>query len=181
MSPKDKLRKKFVFLRRKKYFFVDKDFFKSLIKKSLLKKKMNISLYYPSNFELDTYHLFSILKKRNFSTLLPKLMPNGNMKFVKWSIFDPLKVNKYGFLEPLDNIKGIIPDLIFVPLLAFDKFHNRLGYGKGYYDKFLSKCKKRKKKVVTIGLAFSFQKYKKIPILKSDIRLDYILTEKGIF
>ena len=78
MSPKDKLRKKFVFLRRKKYFFVDKDFFKPLIKKSLLKKKMNISLYYPSNFELDTYHLFSILKKRNFSTIITPVNSHGN-------------------------------------------------------------------------------------------------------
>ena len=73
------------------------------------------------------------------------------------------------------------PEIIFVPLLAFDKFHNRLGYGKGFYDKFLSKYKENKKKLITIGVAFSFQKYKKIPTTKSDMKLDYILTEKGIF
>ena len=64
-----------------------------------------------------------------------------------------------------------------VPLLAYDKFKNRLGYGKGYYDKFL----KKKKNILTIGLAFSFQKFNKIKISKFDVKLNNILTEKGIF
>ena len=70
-------------------------------------------------------------------------------------------------------------DRIF--FVAFDQFHNRLGYGKGYYDKFLLGHTRGKKPPLTIGLAFSFQKYKKIPTTKFDIKLDYILTEKGIF
>ncbi len=182
MSSKEKLRKKFVFLRKKKYFSVNKNFFKPLLRILKTVKQGNISLYYPSNYEVETFHLFTILKKRkNFHTLLPKLMPNGNMKFVRWKFFDPLRVNKYGFLEPVGDTSNMIPKVIIVPLLAFDRLHNRLGYGKGYYDKFLSRYIKRKKPVVTIGLAFSFQKYKKIPSTKSDIKLDYILTEKGIF
>tara|TARA_B100000686_G_scaffold344706_1_gene427853 strand:- start:515 stop:1063 length:549 start_codon:yes stop_codon:yes gene_type:complete len=181
MPSKEKLRKKFIFLRKKKYFSVDKNFYQPLLKILKFKKKINISLYYPSNYEVDTFHLFTILKKRkNLFTSIPKLMPNGNMKFIRWGSFDPLTVNRYGFLEPLGNTKSILPDIIIVPLLAFDRFRNRLGYGKGYYDRFLSQYKKRKKNVLTIGLAFSFQKYKKIPTIKSDIRLDYILTEKGI-
>ena len=85
--------------------------------------------------------------------------------------------------EVISKLKKINPDVIVVPLLAFDRLHNRLGYGKGYYDKFLSKYNntKGKKPFLTIGLAFSFQKYKKIPTTKSDIKLDYILTEKGVF
>ena len=71
----------------------------------------------------------------------------------------------------------ITPDLIVVPLLAFDKSKNRLGYGKGYYDKFLSK----NKDILTIGVAFSFQKSKKIKTSKLDIKMNNILTEKGIF
>jgi len=182
MPSKEKLRKKFVFLRKKKYFSVSRNFFKPLLRILKTKKQRNISLYYPSNYEVDTFHLFTILKKRrNLHTLLPKLMPNENMKFVRWGSFDSLKVNKYGFLEPLGNARSIVPEVIIVPLLAFDSFHNRLGYGKGYYDKFLSRYTKGKKPVLTIGLAFSFQKYKKIPTTKSDIKLDYILTEKGIF
>ena len=69
------------------------------------------------------------------------------------------------------------PDLIIVPLLAYDNSKNRLGYGKGYYDKFL----RRNKNIPTIGLAFSFQKFNKIKTSKFDVKLNYILTEKGIF
>ena len=68
-----------------------------------------------------------------------------------------------------------------MPLLAFDKFKNRLGYGKGFYDKFLKKNHKIKTKVISIGVAFSFQKYHKLPVNYKDVKLDYILTEKGIF
>ena len=182
MSSKEKLRKKFIFLRKKKYFFVKKDFFKPLLRILKIKKQRNISLYYPSNYEVDTLDLFKILKtKKNLITSLPKILPGGKMKFVAWNFLDPLKVNKYGFLEPTEDLRSIIPEVIIVPLVAFDRFHNRLGYGKGYYDKFLSRYTKRKKSVLTIGLAFSFQKYKKIPTTKSDMKLDYILTEKGIF
>jgi len=182
MHSKEKLRKKFIFLRKKKHFFVKRDFFRPLLRILKIKKQKSISLYYPSNYEVDTSNLFKILKKkRNLSTLLPKLLSNGRMKFVGWNFPDPLKVNKYGFLEPLNNSSSIIPEVIIVPLVAFDRFHNRLGYGKGYYDRFLLRRTRGKKPVLTIGLAFSFQKYKKIPTTKSDIKLDYILTEKGIF
>ena len=99
------------------------------------------------------------------------------MKFVKWNLQEPLKVNKFGFLEPIQISRSIKPDLIVAPLLAFDKSKNRLGYGKGYYDKFL----KKNKKTITIGIAFSFQKYNKIKTSNYDIKLNYILTDKGIF
>ena len=84
------------------------------------------------------------------------------MNFVKWKIFDPLIVNRYGFLEPLNSSKIIVPEILIVPLVAFDKNRNRLGYGKGYYDKFID-IYRNKKKLLTIGLAFSFQEYKKNP------------------
>jgi len=181
MFLKEKVRKKFLSLRKKRYFAVEQNFFKPLIKIINKEKKRKISLYYPSNYELDTSNLFEILDDRkNLSTLLPKLLPDGTMKFVKWRFFDPLKVNNFGFLEPKINGKSVVPDMMIVPLLAFDKFHNRLGYGKGYYDKFLSQYIS-KKNMLTIGLAFSFQQYKKLPTSKFDVKLDYILTEKGIF
>ena len=146
------------------------------------KKKKNISLYYPSNYEVNTMKLFEILKSRkNFVTSLPVITPKGAMKFFKWKLLEPLKVNNYGFLEPTTNTKTVSPNLILVPLVAYDRFRNRLGYGKGYYDRFLGKYLKKHKNILTIGIAFSFQKYKKIPTSKHDVKLDYILTEKGIF
>ena len=79
------------------------------------------------------------------------------------------------------NSGSVKPDIIIMPILAFDKHLNRLGYGKGYYDKFLNNYINKQKKVLTIGLAFSFQRYKKLPISKFDVKLNYILTEKGIW
>ena len=93
---------------------------------------------------------------------------------------DILKVNRYGILEPFKSSK-VTPNIALVPLLAFDKQKNRLGYGKGFYDKFLSRNKKINKTIITVGVAFSFQKYNKLPINNKDFKLDYIITEKGIF
>ena len=58
------------------------------------------------------------------------------MNFVEWKYLDPLKVNEFGMLEPCLK-KTLVPDFMLVPLLAFDSNNNRLGYGKGFYDKFL--------------------------------------------
>ncbi len=71
--------------------------------------------------------------------------------------------------------------MILIPLIAYDKYKNRLGYGKGFYDRYLDGGLNKRRKILTIGVAFSFQKYKKIPVTKMDVKLDYILTEKGLF
>tara|TARA_B100001079_G_scaffold254945_1_gene250116 strand:- start:484 stop:1017 length:534 start_codon:yes stop_codon:yes gene_type:complete len=177
MPSKETLRRKYSLIRKNRYFEVKESFFTPLIK--IIKKKYikNIAIYYPSNHEVSTIKLFRILNNgKDFSTLLPALS-NGAMKFVKWNLLDPLKVNDFGFLDPTSGKVIQRPDLIIVPLLAYDKFKNRLGYGKGYYDKFLRK----NKNILTIGLAFSFQKFNKITTSKFDVKLNYILTEKGIF
>ena len=177
MSSKGILRKKFSLIRKNRYFEVSESFFTPLIK--IIKKKniKNIAIYYPSNYEVSTIKLFKTLSNtKGFSTSLPALS-NGVMKFVRWNLLQPLKVNDFGFLDPISGKIDCRPDLIVVPLLAYDKLKNRLGYGKGYYDKFLRK----NKNILTIGLAFSFQKFNKIKTSKFDVKLNYILTEKGIF
>ena len=98
------------------------------------------------------------------------------MDFFKWSSSNPLLVNKYGIPEPVTN-KISYPDILLVPLVAFDSEFNRIGYGGGFYDRYIKKIKKIKK-IITIGLAFSFQKVNKIPSNKFDRRLDFIITEK---
>ena len=102
------------------------------------------------------------------------------LSFESWVIKDPLYVSKFGILEPKNINKEIIPDLIMVPLVAFDSQLNRVGYGKGYYDRSLQKIKKIKKKTISLGIARSVQKCKSIPINKHDFKLDYIFTERGI-
>ena len=102
------------------------------------------------------------------------------MSFEPWLFKEPLYVNQYGILEPQKLKKETIPDLILVPLVAFDKNLNRIGYGKGYYDRSLEKIRKIKENAVSLGIAYSFQKCTQIPVNNNDFRLDYIFTEKGI-
>ena len=182
MQQKIVIRKKVLSVRKKKYFEISAQFFNPLIK-LLKKQKKNrtklLSLYYPSNHEVNVLSFFELNKKRNIKTLLPIIKPNNQMNFVEWQYLDPLKVNELGMLEPSLEAKSLIPDVMLVPLLAFDSQNNRLGYGKGFYDKFLNKFLK-KKYIITIGVAFSFQKYNKLPVSNLDVKLDYILTEKGL-
>ena len=84
-------------------------------------------------------------------------------------------------LEPIISKNHTIPDVMMVPLLAYDDKKNRLGYGKGFYDRYLKKYLKKYNDILTIGVAFSFQKYHNLPVSNNDIKLNYILTEKGIF
>jgi 5-formyltetrahydrofolate cyclo-ligase len=183
MQQKIAIRKKALVNRKKKYFEISSQFFYPLIHFLKKKKKNNtstLSLYYPSNFEVNVLNLFRLIKKIKIKTLLPITKPNNQMRFVEWQDLDPLRVNEFGMLEPCLIKKPLVPNFMLVPLLAFDNNNNRLGYGKGFYDKFLNKFLKNKKKIITIGVAFSFQKYNKLPVSNLDIKLDYILTEKGI-
>ena len=183
MQQKIAIRKKALVNRKKKYFKISSQFFDPLMK--ILKKPKrnntkNLSLYYPSNYEVNPLGLFQLIKNINIKILLPIIRPNNQMNFVEWQYLDPLKVNNFGMLEPCLINKPMVPDFMLVPLLAFDNNNNRLGYGKGFYDRFLNKFLKNKKKITTIGVAFSFQKYNKLPVSNLDIKLDYILTEKGL-
>ena len=102
------------------------------------------------------------------------------MNFFSWKKNEVLYVGEFGILEPLKS-KPKIPDLILVPILAFDKNKYRLGYGKGFYDRYLNKYLKKFNNIFTVGIAFSFQRHDNLPVSQKDVKLDYILTEKGIF
>ena len=101
------------------------------------------------------------------------------MSFSPWKKNHVLLVNKFGILEPIKTTFKI-PNIILVPILAFDRNKYRLGYGKGYYDRYLNKYLKKFSNILTVGVAFSFQKYHKLPIDNNDVKLNYILTEKGM-
>ena len=83
--------------------------------------------------------------------------------------------------EPPNNSEIVIPELIFVPCLAFDNFWFRLGYGGGYYDRTFSFLKNNKRKFISVGYAFDGQKVTEVPKDKFDIKLDYVITEKKIY
>ena len=183
MQQKAKLRKKYLKIRQEKYYDINKKFFSPLLKlirKKNKKKPVKIALYYPSNFELNVLKILNLKYFSEQTILLPVVEKNNLMKFYPWKTNDVLTVNDFGMLEPI-NTKAKIPDVIIVPLLAFDKGKFRLGYGKGYYDRYLNKYTKKYKNIMTVGVAFSFQRHNKLPINKNDVKLDFILTEKGIY
>jgi 5-formyltetrahydrofolate cyclo-ligase len=177
---KSQIRNKIIKIRKKKF---NKDLkinlgkFISFLKIDKLNFK-SIGGYYPSNYEIDDLDILDLLEKKNFKVSLPIIKKDNQMNFYSWSRNDPLKINKFGIPEPVSS-KIFYPDILLVPLVAYDVSLNRLGYGGGYYDRYIEKIEKVKK-VLKIGLAFSFQKISSIPINQYDKRLDFIVTEKEI-
>jgi 5-formyltetrahydrofolate cyclo-ligase len=177
---KTKLRKKILKIRKltnKNNIKINFNKILKIIKKNNIKKKI-VGGYFPVNYEVDDLDILKEFYKKKYKISLPVVKKNFEMDFYEWSFNDPLKINQYGIPEP--NSKNLLyPDIILVPLVAFDKNLNRLGYGGGYYDRFIDKLIKRKK-ILKIGLALSIQKINEIPITKYDKKLDYIVTDKYI-
>ena len=134
--------------------------------------------YFPINYEIDCLGILKQLEKSGHKISLPITRKGNKMDFFKWSSKEPLSISKIGIPEPFSK-KKIYPDILLVPLVAFNKNKFRLGYGGGYYDRYIKKIKKIKK-ILTIGMAFSFQEVSKLPINEHDKKLDYIFTENYI-
>jgi len=177
---KSKIREKIIKIREKinkKNLQINFKTIIKIIKKEKITRKV-IGGYYPVNFEVDDLELLRKFEKKKFNISLPVIKKNFKMDFYKWSFSNPLKINKYGIPEP--EINDIVyPDVLLIPLVAFDKDLNRLGYGGGYYDRLIEKLSKRKK-IMKIGLALSVQEIEKVPTNKYDQKLDFIITEKYI-
>ena len=177
---KSKLRKKILKIREKinkKNIQINFNHIIKILKKEKISKKV-VGGYYPINFEVDDLELLKKLEKNKFNISLPVIKKNFQMDFYKWSFSDLLKINKYGIPEP-ETLNIVYPDVILVPLVAFDKNLNRLGYGGGYYDRLIKRISKRKK-IIKIGLALSVQEVDKVPINIHDQKLDYIVTNKHV-
>jgi len=177
---KSQLRKKILKIREKinkKNIQINFNQIIRIITKEKVNKK-TIGGYYPVNFEVDDLELLRKFEKNKFNISLPVIKKNFQMDFYKWSFSDLLKINQYGIPEP--ETKNIVyPDILLIPLVAFDKNLNRLGYGGGYYDRLIKKLSK-KKNIIRIGLAFSIQEIDKVPINVYDQKLDCIVTNKNI-
>jgi 5-formyltetrahydrofolate cyclo-ligase len=131
--------------------------------------------------EVDTEFILQILAgkdkeivvaKSNFKTLeMTHYLLTDNTKFQK---------NEYNIYEPVDGLEVPVSkiDVVFVPLLAYDKKGNRVGYGKGFYDKFLSKCRED---IIKIGLSFFEPEDAIAAVSETDIRLDYCVTPMTVY
>ncbi len=125
--------------------------------------------------EVNTEYLLHILQGRDKSIVVPKAyFETGEMSHILLQENTVLKTSAYGIPEPVDGIE--IPpskmDVVFVPLLTFDKYGNRIGYGKGFYDRFLKDCSKN---CLFVGLSF-FDPENNLNTNKQDIPLHYCIT-----
>jgi 5-formyltetrahydrofolate cyclo-ligase len=177
---KSKIRKKILEIRKKKnnknIKFSFLKIFKE-IKKNISKKKI-IGGYYPVNFEIDILEFLKKLETKGQKLCLPVVKKDNEMDFYRWSTKNLLKLNKYGIPEP-EQIKKVFPDIILVPIVAFDNKLYRIGYGGGYYDRYIDKLS-NKKNLFKIGIAHSCQKINRVPTNKYDKKLDIIITEKYV-
>ena len=149
----------------------------------LKKKNYNLKIiggYYPSNYEINDLEILNYFFKRGSTISLPKIKKKSQMEFYKWYKNDPLLINKYGIPEP-DTTNKVYPDILFVPLVAFDKKLNRLGYGGGYYDRTFAYLNKINHSFISVAYAYEDQKLDYVPIDKFDFKVDYVITEKNLY
>ncbi|MBY0291849.1 MAG: 5-formyltetrahydrofolate cyclo-ligase [Alphaproteobacteria bacterium] len=137
-------------------------------------KQTLFGAYWPIGSELDIRPLLYELMEKGFRCALPCLTQEG-LLFHLWTLSTPLQKGPFHVLEPSSTVPTAIPNVLLVPLLAFDRQGHRLGYGQGHFDRFL-----HQHKVITIGIGFKGQEVDRVPHQAHDFSLDYILTEEEI-
>jgi len=175
---KQKLRKKFLELRlkldEKTKKQKDKKILKNLISLDEFKKAKNVMIYYPFKNEVNVLELIKIFKDKNFffpvvnfKKKVLEIRRYNDGKFVK---------NKFGIFEPKGkSLKKIKLDFIVVPGIVFDEKCFRIGFGGGYYDKFLKNVD-----CFACGVCYDFQIVKSLPVEKNDVKLDCVFSEKRV-
>ncbi|MDU2121445.1 MAG: 5-formyltetrahydrofolate cyclo-ligase [Clostridium celatum] len=155
----------------------DELIFKQLIESNIYKKAKKIFTYVSFGSEIDTIKFINHALNDNKKIYIPKTdKSKKEMVAIRINSLDNMNVDKWGILEPKVVDKNKIEknfDLILIPGLAFDRNGNRIGYGGGYYDKYLSQIKETSNKIV---LAYDFQIVNNIENEPHDIKTNYIIT-----
>jgi 5-formyltetrahydrofolate cyclo-ligase len=138
-----------------------------------------VSGWFSMGTELNPYPLMKRLAEENGATLALPAIESGKLIFRAWVPGMELRRVGFGLSEPGPEAKEVDPDILFVPLLAFDLKGYRIGYGKAYYDGGLSRLRE-KKKVIAVGLGFDEQCVENVPTEPHDQKLDYVITEEGV-
>ncbi len=142
---------------------------------------MIVSGYSPIRSEIDPAPLMRKLAEQGVKLALPAVLARGkSLAFRAWSPDDRLMLGPLGILEPSPAAAEAVPDIMLVPLAAFDPLGHRIGYGAGHYDYTLAHLRKMKA-ITAVGIGFAAQQIKAVPALPHDVALDYVLTEKKVF
>lgn len=136
--------------------------------------------YSPINSEIDPLPLMRALAEKGAALALPVIVARDHpLIFRAWRPEDGLVRGQYGIFEPSSDAQDVDPDIVLVPLAAFDRAGHRIGYGRGYYDRTLQNLRAMKK-ITVIGLAFAVQEIEIVPALPHDEQLDCVLTEREL-
>jgi 5-formyltetrahydrofolate cyclo-ligase len=140
-----------------------------------------VSGYSPIRSEIDPTPLMQMLAAQGARLALPVIVARDRpLRFRAWSAADRLVRGPLGIPEPLADAAELVPDIVLVPLAAFDRAGHRIGYGAGHYDRTLELLR-RSKAVTTVGVAFAVQEIEAVPALPHDVALDCVLTETNAF
>lgn len=135
--------------------------------------------YYPINSEIDVRPALHAIERSGYALALPRVVAAENpLVFHQWAMDDPLVKGPYQVQEPANDAPVVEPDVVLVPLLAYDREGFRLGYGGGYYDRTLDGLRRRKG-IYAIGVAYEQQLVNAVPRDQYDQRLDMIVTPEG--
>jgi len=135
-----------------------------------------VALYHAMNSEMDVGPLLRALERAGHKVALPVVTTNdAPLTFRVWTSGDPLQPGGFGTSVPLDTAAEAVPDILFVPMLAYDVAGGRLGYGGGFYDRTIEALEKP-----AIGVAYAAQRVDSVPTGPHDRRMDWIATEQGL-
>jgi len=136
--------------------------------------------YFPINSEIDPFPLMRVFASRGARLALPVIIARDHaLLFRAWKPDDQLVRGPFGIFQPSSDAMDVEPDIVLLPLAAFDRAGHRIGYGRGYYDRTLMRLR-AVKRITVIGLAFSVQEIKSVPAAPHDEQLDCVLTEREL-
>jgi 5-formyltetrahydrofolate cyclo-ligase len=139
-----------------------------------------VSGFMPMRTELNPLPLMKALAEAGAQLALPKIAGRGKPLIMRaWQWGAPLDAGQWGIREPKAEYPEVDPDILLVPLLAFDRQGHRIGYGAGYYDMTIARLRSLKK-VTAVGIAFAVQEVSAVPATERDARLDLVLTEHEV-
>ena len=140
-----------------------------------------VAAYAAFGGELDPLPLLEALAAKRVKLALPVVEAKAApLVFRAWEFGAPLVAHRFGMAEPSRDAPAVVPDIVVVPLLAFDRQGYRLGYGGGYYDRTLAALRKRGR-VLAVGVGFTVQELPSVPRAPHDVPLDWIVTERVSF
>ncbi|WP_421790333.1 5-formyltetrahydrofolate cyclo-ligase [Hyphobacterium sp.] len=140
-----------------------------------------VAAYCATHSEIDPIRLMETFHCEQARIALPRVDgPDQPLTFHQWQPGDELEIGAHGIAAPKSGAPVLEPELLLVPLVAFDQRGMRLGYGGGYYDRTLAALR-AKKSVMAVGIAFEVQGVKKLPTQRHDQPLDWIVTEKRAY